>query len=169
MSPLPPEAVGPFVLDGGAWTQPWRLWTCHLVHFGPWHALLNLAALAAPFAVLPRPLRIRLALGLALAAPLVSLALLPLIGDGTYRGASGLACAAWAASGLALLRERRLEALSLLALLGGKLAWEAFRGAPWMPGGEGWTALPAAHGIGALAGAVLGGILLMAGRRNPAR
>jgi len=167
VNPPPPEAVNPFVLEAGAWAQPWRLWTCHLVHFGPWHALLNLAALAAPFAVLPRALRPRLVLGLALAAPLLSLALLPLIGDGTYRGASGLACTAWAAAGLALLRDRRPEALALLGLLGAKLAWEAFRGAPWMPGGEGWTALPAAHGIGALAG--LGWGLVLAARGGPRR
>ncbi|BDU75074.1 rhomboid family intramembrane serine protease [Mesoterricola sediminis] len=150
--------MNPFVLRAGAWAEPWRLWTCHAVHFDAVHAGLNLAALAVPF-LLVRD-RGRLARGLLVAAPVLALLLLPAIGPGTYRGASGLACTAWAAAGLGLLgdRRRRGEGLALCGLLVGKLAWEAFRGAAWLPGGEGWTALPAAHLWGAALGGLLAGV-----------
>jgi len=159
--------LNPFVLAPGAVWEPWRLWTCHLLHFGPVHALLNLAALAVPFALLPSRRWARLGLALLLLAPLLSLALLPFLGGGQYRGASGLACAAWACAGFALVRDRatRLEGGLLLALLGIKLLAEALGGAALLPGGEGWVALPAAHRWGAVLGA--GGSWLLPRDRRP--
>lgn len=133
-------ALNPFVLGGAG---VWRLWTCHLVHFGVGHALLNLAALGVPFALVPARAWPRMLLGLFLVAPLLSLILLP-----------GLACAAWSMAGAALVRERgtRVEGILLLGLLGAKLAVEAWSGAALLPGGAGWVSLPAAHRWGALLG-----------------
>lgn len=157
--------MNPFVLARGAGSEPWRLWTCHAVHFGLGHALLDLAALAVPFVLVQA--RRRLFLGLLLVAPLLSLALLPDLGDGTYRGASGLACAAWAMAGCHLLRQRRtrLEGLGLLALLGLKLLVEGVHGAGFLAGGPGWVSLPAAHRWGAALG-VLGSPVLGTWRRG---
>ncbi|NTV73014.1 MAG: hypothetical protein HGA66_02270 [Holophaga sp.] len=128
--------MNPFVLGGAG---IWRLWTCHLVHFGPGHALLNLAALAVPFALAGVRVWPRMLLGLFLAAPVLSLVLLPGLAGGTYRGASGLACAAWSMAGFALARERgtRVEGILLLGLLGAKLAVEVWSGAALLPGGGG--------------------------------
>lgn len=150
--------MNPFVLAPGAAWEPWRLWTCHAVHFGAAHALLNLAALAVPFALLPPRGWARLALALLVLAPVLSLALLPFLDGGQYRGASGLACAAWACAGTALVRDRRsrLEGALLLALLGGKLLAEALWGAALLPRGPGWESLPAAHRLGLVLGAFLG-------------
>lgn len=143
--------MNPFVLGGAG---IWRLWTCHLVHFGAGHALLDLAALGVPFALVPARAWPRLLLGLFLVAPVLSLALLPVLDGGTYRGASGLACAAWSMAGAALARDRgtRAEGLLLLGLLGAKLAAECWSGAALLPGGAGWVSLPAAHRWGTLLG-----------------
>ena len=141
-----------FVLTADWATQPWRLWTCHLVHFGAAHALLNLAALAAPFALLPA--RGRLALGLTFLAPILSLLLLPGLEGSTYRGASGLACVAWAMAGPTLFRRDRLLGGLWLGVLAVKLGIEAMLGATFLAGGIGWTSLPAAHAWGALLGLI---------------
>ena len=153
--------MNPFVLAPGAAWEPWRLWTCHFLHFGPAHALLNLAALGLPFLLLPARARVRLGLALLVVAPLLSLALLPSLGGGQYRGASGLACAAWACAGSALVRNRgtRLEGGLLLVLLGVKLLAEALWGVALLPGGAGWVSLPAAHRWGALLGVLGAGFL----------
>jgi len=143
--------LNPFVLGGAGL---WRLWTCHLVHFGVGHALLDLAALGVPFALVPARAWPRMLLGLFLVAPVLSLVLLPGLNGGTYRGASGLACAAWSMAGAALARERgtRVEGFLLLGLLGAKLMVEAWSGAAFLPGGAGWVSLPGAHRWGAVMG-----------------
>lgn len=157
-------ALNPFVLGGAG---VWRLWTCHLVHFGAAHALLNLAALGVPFALVPARAWPRMLLGLFLVAPALSLILLPGLDGGTYRGASGLACAAWSMAGAALVRERgtRVEGILLLGLLGAKLAGEAWSGAALLPGGAGWVSLPEAHRWGAVLGVLCSPMILMATRR----
>jgi membrane associated rhomboid family serine protease len=149
---VPPATVNLFDLTPAWPTQPWRLWTCHLVHFGAAHALLNLAALAAPFVLLPA--RGRLALGLALLAPVLSMLLLPGLDGGSYRGASGLACVAWAMAGPALVRRDRLLGGLWLGVLAAKLGLEAVRGSALLAGGTGWASLPAAHAWGALLGLI---------------
>lgn len=141
-----------FVLTPDWAAQPWRLWTCHLVHFGAAHALLNLTALAAPFALLPG--RGRLALGLVLLAPILSLILLPGLEGSTYRGASGLACVAWAMAGPTLFRRDRLLGGLWLGVLAVKVIAEAVLGAALLAGGTGWASLPAAHAWGALLGLI---------------
>jgi rhomboid family GlyGly-CTERM serine protease len=136
--------------------EPWRLWTGHLVHFGWEHALANLVALAVPMLLLQRRDRERLLLALLLAAPLLSFLLLPGLGQGQYRGASGLACVAWAWAGLRLASRRGSYSIGL-AMLGGlalKLLLESFFGMGLLAAHPGWQPLPAAHFWGSLLGLV---------------
>lgn len=83
----------------------WRLWTGHIVHFSPAHALADTLAVAATGALAETTLGPRrMAAVLLLGAPLLSVGLVacaPALAE--YRGASGLAI--------------------LLAVLAGGLAW----------------------------------------------
>lgn len=145
--------MNPWLLSASWPQEPWRLWTGHLVHYDLHHALVNLLALAVPLG-LTRPrgwLRLGgLLLGL---APLLSLALLPWLQGGTYGGASGLACAAWALVGLRRLRSGEGPAVGvlMLGLLGLKCVFEAVGGA-MLAHEASWQTLPAAHVLGALLG-----------------
>lgn len=134
--------------------EPWRLWTGHLVHFGWEHGLTNTLALAVPAILLRRQDRGRLLLATLVIAPLLSLALLPGLGDGQYRGASGLACALWAWVGLRLATRRESLAPGLL-MLGGlafKLSLESALGVCFLADHPSWQTLPPAHAWGALLG-----------------
>jgi len=157
----PATRLNPFVLARGAGLEPWRLWTCHAVHFGPRHALVNLAALAAPFVLVPPQVRPRMVLALALLAPVLGLAILAVLDHGQYRGASGLACAAWSMAGFHLLRTgtARMEGGLILALLALKLIAEAMTGHGLMPPAGDWESLPAAHQWGTLLGALFSPLL----------
>jgi membrane associated rhomboid family serine protease len=151
--------MNPFALTAEALHEPWRLWTCHLVHFGWEHALTNLIALTVP-AVLTHPQDRRQLLATALiAAPLLSLLLLPGLAEGQYRGASGLVCAVWAWAGLRLITrgEARTVGLAMLGGLACKLVLEGALGRGLLPAHLEWQALPAAHVWGALLG--LGAVL----------
>jgi len=141
-------------LTAEALREPWRLWTGHLVHFGWEHALTNAVALAVPWVLAAPEDRRRLALGMLLLPPLLSLLLLPSLGGGEYRGASGLACAWWALVGLRLAgrRESRSVGWLMLSGLACKLAVEAALGAGFLLRPEGWSTLPVAHNWGALLG-----------------
>jgi len=146
--------MDPLTLTLDALREPWRLWTGHLAHFGWEHALANLVALAVPALLVPRRERGLLLLVLLLAAPLLSLLLLPGLGQGQYRGASGLACVAWSWVGLRLLSTGNNSRVGLL-MLGGlllKLAAETVSGSCFLLHPEGWQALPAAHLWGTLLG-----------------
>lgn len=163
--------MDPLVLTAGALREPWRLWTAHLIHFGWEHTLANTVALALPFLLAPRGERGRLAGAALLLAPLLGLFLLPVLGEGTYRGASGLACALWAYQGLrGVVRRADPPALLLLGGLALKLAAEAALGIPVLRA-SGWQPLPTAHLGGALLGlaAALPWRLPAAARRRPAR
>nr|WP_314545558.1 rhombosortase [uncultured Massilia sp.] len=142
------------ILDG----QWWRLWTGHLVHFSPSHAMADTLALcAAGMMAEPWLGTRRLALALAIGAAVVSLGLLLVAPDlHTYRGASGLAMLVAVLAG-ALAWRRYPRAARLLACgavaLGAKIAWEACGTAAALSG------LPAdvtvawqAHLIGAICG-----------------
>ena len=144
----------PLALTWEALREPWRLWTGHLAHFGWEHALANLVALAVPALLLPRQERGRLLLVLLLAAPLLSLLLLPGLEQSQYRGASGLACVAWAWAGLRVAgqKESLVVGLTLLGGLALKLTVEATFGRGPLGFHPGWQNLPAAHGWGALLG-----------------
>jgi rhomboid family GlyGly-CTERM serine protease len=144
-------------LTAEAFREPWRFWTAHLAHFGWEHLLANLAALAVPVVLVRRQDRGRLLLAALTAAPLLSLALLPGLGDGQYRGASGLACALWAWVGLRLATRRESLAPGLL-MLGGlafKLSLESALGTCFLADHPGWRTLPPAHAWGALLGLCL--------------
>ena len=160
--------MDPWALTADALREPWRLWTGHLAHYGWAHALANAVALAVPLVLLPARERRRSALALLALAPALSLAILPRLGAGEYRGASGLACALWALAGLHLAGRRESAAVGLLMLagLGIKLAAEAALGAGFLLRAEGWQTMPAAHFWGAALG--LGWALPGSLRRRPA-
>lgn len=146
-----------FALTAEALREPWRLWTGHLVHFGWGHALANAVALAVPWILAAPRDRRRLILAVLVLPPLLSLLLLPSLGGGEYRGASGLACACWALVGLRLALEEAPSTLGRVMLVGLllKLAAETVFGGGVMLRPEGWSTLPAAHlwgaGLGLLA------------------
>lgn len=146
--------MDPLALSVEALREPWRLWTGHFVHFGGAHALANAIALAVPWLLAASGDRRKLALAMVFIPPLLSLLLLPSLGDAEYRGASGLACALWAQAGLGLLLHRDSGPVGALLLSGLalKLMLEAALGAPFLVRAEGWQSLPQAHLWGALLG-----------------
>ncbi|NWJ41215.1 MAG: rhomboid family intramembrane serine protease [Geothrix sp.] len=149
--------MDPLALTAEALREPWRLWTGHLVHFGWEHALANTLALAVPAILVRRQDRGRFLLATLVIAPLLSLALLPGLGDAQYRGASGLACALWAWVGLRLAMRRESVAPGLL-MLGGlalKLSLESALGVCFLADHPSWQTLPPAHAWGALLGLCL--------------
>ncbi len=146
--------MGLLALTAEALREPWRLWTCHLIHFGWEHALVNFIALTVP-AILTHPKDRRQLLAITLvAAPLLSLLLLPDLAQGQYRGASGLVCVLWAWAGLSLVSRRKSFTMGLV-MLGGlacKLAVEGALGCGFLPSHPNWQTLPEAHFWGALLG-----------------
>ena len=145
--------------------EAWRLWSGHLVHYSPRHALLDFAvALAAGVIVVhlscsPAAGMRRLALAAGLGAPFISIGLLLIAPDCLYyRGASGLATMLVVMAGGALwpraASSMRAALLLMAATLVAKMVAEA-AGAV-----HGWSNLPAdvvvawqAHLLGAMAGA----------------
>lgn len=85
----------------------WRLWTAHLVHFSPSHALADAIVLLAMGALAEPVVGVRrMLLALAIGAPLISLGLL--WGASAmleYRGASGMAVMAAVVAGAVMWRE----------------------------------------------------------------
>ena len=146
--------MNPLALGSDALFEPWRLWTCHLVHFGWEHALANALALAVPLLLVPKEDRARLLAFTLIAAPLLSVLLLLDPDLGQYRGASGLACALWAWVGLRLANRHDTAPIGLLLLSGLllKLGVESALGSALLVHPEGWRALPAAHRWGTLLG-----------------
>jgi rhomboid family GlyGly-CTERM serine protease len=161
---LLPEAVASHLAyDRGAILsgQLWRLWSGHFVHFSMQHALadalvlFSMGALAEPVAGTRR-----LALALALGAPLISLGLLavaPALVE--YRGASGLAVMlAVAAGGLLWHASARWKAaIAVIAIaFAAKTLCEASGlsfDATTLP--DGVAVAWQAHVLGALLGALL--------------
>jgi len=144
----------PFQLTADALHEPWRLWTCHLAHHDGQHAADNLLALAVPFALAPRRERVRLLACLLLAAPFLSLALLPFLDGGSYCGLSGLACFAWAMVGLHLASESESFAAGglMLGLLALKFCVESFTGCGLIQHDGRWQTLSESHTFGTLLG-----------------
>jgi rhomboid family GlyGly-CTERM serine protease len=147
---LTPAAVTSF--------EPWRLWTGHLVHFGPAHLRGDVLAFALWAALLERESRALLLRLLLLGTPLLSLALLlgsPSLGQ--YRGLSGLDCTLVVALLLRRgLPDPKLRPLAWLGLgafaakCGYELAWGHAVLAPDL--GPGVRLLPLSHVLGALLG-----------------
>lgn len=145
-------------LATGEW---WRLWSGHFVHHGAAHALANGAGLLLLAGWLGRGAGPRLQLpGLGLAAPLLSLALLPLAPDlAAYRGASGLVVLlATVAAFDALARPgERFFGSALLAGLMLKVALEA--GGVALPASlpEGIRVVWQTHAVGLMLGTAMAG------------
>lgn len=154
----------PWSLDPAALAQPWRLFTGHLAHWSLGHLLSNVLAGLVPWLLMDGAERRRSRLGLALLAPLLSLALLPALGEAPYRGASGLVCALWAWAGL--VRWADWEGKALLGLLGLKVLAELLAWGSPMGAIAQWRSLAWAHLFGALLGG-LGWRLIPPGRPGP--
>ncbi len=112
--------------------QLWRLLTCHFVHLGWYHALLNLLGLLALIVLCPRPLHPRewgarvtwlalwIGIALYLAAPDVD----------RYVGLSGVLHGLFFLGLVPMARRGDAIAIACLAYLVGKLAWEQVVGTP---------------------------------------
>jgi len=124
-----------------------ELWTCHFLHWGWQHALLNALAALPPIVAMPRSRRWLFLPFLFAAAPFIALAVRAGFA-GEYRGASGLVVAMWVFAGV-LLRNR-----VLLAVIAAKLAAEAL---DLLPSHDAFATVSIAHYAGAVAGLV-GGI-----------
>ncbi|OFA01811.1 rhomboid family intramembrane serine protease [Duganella sp. HH101] len=146
--------------------QLWRLWTGHLVHYTPQHALIDFAVVLAAAVIVvqlsatPAIGMRRLALALCLGAPFISAGML-LIAPGcvSYRGASGIAAmlvvmaggALWPRAARSVRAALLLMAATLLAKIGAEAAGAV----------HGLSDLPAdvvvawqAHLLGVAAGAI---------------
>lgn len=123
---LPEEVAAALAFEreallAGQW---WRLWSGHLVHFGPQHALANAVTLWACAAFLGRQGgALLLPAALLLAAPLISLFLvLAAPGMQEYRGASALATMLAGAAAIVLYADPRWRR-AVLACAGGFGLW----------------------------------------------
>lgn len=154
----------PFALNALAQQEPWRLWTGHLAHFDLRHAMLNLAALGIPWLLAGGRDRSRLILTLFLVAPVLSEGILWQMNGGSYRGASGLACMAWAVVGAlkASKEDSRLPGALMLIALALKIATESVFGVSLSPPGRTWQTLPSAHTMGAGLGLLSAALLYVA-------
>lgn len=172
--------------DGAAWAEWSRerpslhaLFTCHFLHHGAVHAMWNGLALLLTGLVAERAgpsARRALALASLLSLPLIPLAVAALAPElHTYRGASGLASAWFVVALLATWRtrgegrSRAVVALALLlfaAKLTGELAFEAH----WFvdDAAAGFTSVPLAHAVGALAGVLASMAVAVTGARQRA-
>ena len=123
-----------------------ELWTCHFLHWGWQHAVLNAVAAVPPIVAMPRSRRWLFLPFLVAAAPFIALAVRAGFA-GEYRGASGLVVAMWVFAGV-LLRHR-----VLLIVIAAKLAAEALG---LLPSHDAFTTVTIAHYAGAVAGLVVG-------------
>lgn len=119
----------------GEW---WRLWTCHLAHYSPQHALIDCATVLAAGVIVTQTLGWRRLCGaLLITAPLIAAGLLVLAPDCLYyRGASGLAVMLIVLAGGALWHRMgacgRVPLLLMAFALLAKIAAEAGGyAAPW--------------------------------------
>lgn len=128
----------------------WQLWSCHFAHWNAAHAWLNVLAALPPLVMLRRRGLVKIAAGLAIVPPLLSLAILAAGIDGEYRGASGLIVALWVYVGLSLVRDAAGRVL--LAAIGFKLIAEAFQ--VWPSADASFDPFAPAHYAGALLGAM---------------
>jgi rhomboid family GlyGly-CTERM serine protease len=172
------QVTAPLVLawdPAAGWGLAWRAWSAAWVHLSNLHLAANAAGALLLIALgVAARLPPRAALAWALAWPLTHLGLLAVAGVGRYGGLSGVlhAGVAVVAATLALRGgrlKRRLERRLGLAI-GAVLVLKLLLETPWRDGvlqPAGWdiAVAPAAHVSGALAGALLAGLLL---RRRPA-
>jgi membrane associated rhomboid family serine protease len=138
--------------------EPWRLWTGHIVHYGPSHFFPDSIALVPPLLLLAPKHRLRtIVWGLAL-APLISLAILAAVPGVEYRGSSALAVTIWVLAPLLYFnrhpysdqRVQSAPAYVLLTFCTLKLILETFTS--FRLGFTDVPPLPLAHWLGAIAG-----------------
>ena len=172
------QATAPPVLawdPAAGWTLAWRAWSAAWVHLSGLHLAANAAGALLVIALgVAARLPPRAALAWALAWPLTHMGLLAVAGIGRYGGLSGVLHAGVAVVAVTLVLrggrpERRVERRLGLAI-GAALALKLLLEAPWraavlQPAGWDIAVAPAAHVSGALAGALLAGLL---GRSPPA-
>jgi rhomboid family GlyGly-CTERM serine protease len=135
----------------------WRLLSAHLVHLGPSHMFMNVAALAVLAVIFAPMLRGRdwlLAAGCsALAIDAGLFFFHPIIE--WYVGLSGVLHGLWAAGCVLGLLQRRREAIPLAVLLVGKLAYEGLLGPlPMTSEIAAGSVVTQAHAWGAAGGAL---------------
>ena len=138
---------------GVAAGELWRLLTSSIVHLGPRHLVLNLAALVALWALAPDTLRGRRGavaiLGGALGVGLGLYALAPAVG--WYVGVSGVLHGLLAIAARDLIRARDALGIPLALLLVAKLAWESAAGPlPYTAAAAGGPVIVVAHLHGTL-------------------
>ncbi|PYQ51819.1 MAG: hypothetical protein DMF59_06645 [Acidobacteria bacterium] len=75
--------------------QPWRLWTGHIVHFGPSSFFPESLAMVPPLMLLHPKHRMRTIVWGLVIAPLISLAILASVPNAEFRGSSALAVTIW--------------------------------------------------------------------------
>ncbi|HEX9501235.1 MAG TPA: hypothetical protein VGA10_06230 [Thermoanaerobaculia bacterium] len=138
--------------------QPWRLWTGHIVHYGPSHFFPDMLAMIPPLLLLAPRHRLRIIVwGLAI-APLISLAILAAVPGVEYRGSSALAVTIWILGPLLYFNrhpysDQRVSpaaAYLLLTFCLVKLLLETFTS--FRLGFTEVPPLPLAHWLGAIAG-----------------
>ncbi len=142
--------------------EPWRLLTAHVVHLGPGHLVLNLAGLALIGWLIGRDFRwpAWTAIGLTSAFSVTGSLYLFHPEVAWYVGLSGLLHGLLAGGLMPGVIGRRPESLVLMALLIGKLAWEAAAGPlPGSTEAAGGPVLVEAHRYGA-AGGMIAGVLI---------
>lgn len=160
-----PEAEARFALDRArtAHGELWRLWTCHLVHFGGSHLIWDSVVVALAGAYAERVARTRVRVLYAIAPPTIALTLLAASREmTTYAGLSGvgvaliafLAIDRWRAVALA----QRWIWAAILGLLLLKLALDSsgILGSPVRFSDAGVRPVPLAHVIGFDCGVILG-------------
>lgn len=174
------QASAPQVLAwdrAAGWTVAWRAWSAAWVHLSALHLAANAAGamLVVALGVAAR-LPPRAALAWVLAWPLTHLGLLAVAGVGRYGGLSGVLHAGVAVVAVALLLRAKQAERRLGLAIGAGLALKLLLEAPWrasvvQPPGWDIAVAPAAHATGALAGALIAGLLLRsastAGRVSP--
>ena len=139
----------------------WRLWTCHLVHYTPQHALLDGAVAAVAGLIAARRLGLRtVGKALAFGAPCIALGLLLAAPElGYYRGASAIAVMLAVMAGLSLWRDADARSRAVLMLMAVALPAKVVAEAVgWT---RGWAGLPPdvaiawqAHLLGCVAGVI---------------
>jgi membrane associated rhomboid family serine protease len=150
--------MSPWNLTETALHEPWRLWTCHLAHHDWRHAADNALALCVPMVLVSKRQRGRLLFWIFLLSPILALALMPLLGGGSYGGLSGLACMAWIFVGLQLtVREDScVIGTTMLGLLALKFGVEAMTGCGLISHNGRWQIVSESHLFGALLGVLAG-------------
>lgn len=129
-------------------TEPWRLFTGHLVHLDLPHLALNLIGLVILWVIVGRAWRVsEWALIITMVAFLVGLGLVAVPQLAWYAGLSGLLHGIFAAGAIGLWRWWRMGAAIIFMFLALKAGAELV----WPP-----DAIAQAHWLGSLAGALTG-------------